>query len=137
MPWEGDDAAGAEVWQSHLQWLYEKELKIPTFLLRAAMDGKLGGYYVAATYWEPRKSWDAANRRWVGGPQVSLVPPAYFGMDPESETVDDAGYMYTCRRMNRELAKSKWPEFAAIIDQATDDPSEISDRKSTRLNSSH
>ena len=119
-PIEGGDNEFAAMWQAHLQWLYQEKLNMTEFLLRAALDGKIAGYYIAKTIWDPqpRNGWDIVNKRWVGQVRTSLILPTHFGCDPEAENLDDATYVFTARRVNKEWAKRRWTGLDEQIDRA-------------------
>ncbi|NIA16703.1 MAG: hypothetical protein GWP08_21845, partial [Nitrospiraceae bacterium] len=88
------------------------------FMLRAALDGKIYGHFVAYVTWEPRKQWDHANNRWQGGPVLKLVSPEFFGSDPEIDTIDEGQYIVTRRRIPTAKAKLIWPGYDEAIDKS-------------------
>lgn len=122
-PWEQTDAATAEVWQSHFKWLYERAFKMNMFNMRASLDGKIYGHYIAYTYWEQRDYWDPQNEEWVGAPKIRLIKPEYFGVDPEAESANnnEPGYVYTRRWIARDEAKWRWPHMEKAIDEAPEE----------------
>ena len=116
-PQEKDDTEDAGHWQNHLQWLFDEELRTDMFLLRAALDGKVYGRYIAYNYWEPKAQWDDKVRQWRGAIRVKLVPSEYFAHDPEIDDLDEAEYITTARRMPKALAKHRWPDMADEIER--------------------
>ena len=122
-PQEEKDTEGAGHWQGHLQWLFAEELRTEMFLLRAALDGKVYGRYVAYNYWEPKAEWDDEARKWKGAIRVKLVPSEYFAHDPEVDDLDEAEYFVTARRMPKALAMDRWPKMADKIDKSGGDES--------------
>jgi len=129
-PTEDSDSQYADMWQSHLQWLYEEDLNMEEFLLRAALDAKIAGYSVAKTLWEPepRNGWDIQNKRWIGRLRCALIRPEYFGSDPEAETLDEASYIFTARRAHKEWVKRRWPGHDEEIDAAANEDDAWNDR---------
>lgn len=118
-PQEESDAPGAAHWQGHLQWLYKEELRTEMFLLRAALDGKVYGRYVAYNYWEPKAEWDDKAGQWKGAIRVKLVPSEYFAHDPEVDDLDEAENIITARRMPIDLAVHRWPDMAEEIKRSS------------------
>ncbi len=47
LPWEDTDKEASDVWTGYFRHLYKRELKMNEWLLRAALDGKIYGHYVA------------------------------------------------------------------------------------------
>ena len=117
-PVEESDAESAGFWQGHLQYLYKEELNTDMFLLKAALDGKVYGRYIAYNYWEPEAEWDDVEKRWKGAIRLRLVPPEYFAHDPETDDFGEAEYVVTRRRMPIDLAKYRWPRRADEIERA-------------------
>lgn len=118
LPWEESDKKGAAFWQSVLRYQFEKELRVPWLALSARLDAKIYGYYVAKVYWEDQAEWDQKAEKWVGKVRAVLLPPAWFGADPECESIDGARYTFSRRRASVEEAKNRWPKFAKEIEEA-------------------
>lgn len=113
-----EDEQAAAVWGARLKWQYERGLRVPVFMNKARLDGKAAGFWVAKIYWEPEAKWDGENRRWRGQVRLTLLKPDQFGVDPEAESLADAEYVYTRRRVSLEYAVGRWPERADDIKAA-------------------
>lgn len=118
-PWEWEDIKTAQMWQSLLQWQYEKVLNMQWMRVRAALDGAIYGHYVAKLFWEPKSKWDDEKKVWEGAIRGALIRPEWFGMDPELEEtgVQNAAFCYTRRRVRTDKLKRRWPKFAEQIDE--------------------
>jgi hypothetical protein len=120
-PFEPSDADAAEVWQSHLQWHWQKGLNgtgMRIEQLRAILDGKLFGYRVSKVFWEEKDAWSDKDGKWIGNVRHKLWHPAQFWADGD-EKIDD-GNCGTFRYVSLEWAKSRWPEFAKRLDEEAD-----------------
>ena len=117
-PWDPDYASESGILQNHLQWLYSDQLNMPELLDKWSLDGELYGHYIASTVWEPNLRWDDRQNRWIGGPQVRVVLPEYFGADPEAESIEDAQYCFFRRSVGKQWAMNRWKQFAEIIEAA-------------------
>jgi len=117
-PVESSDAPSAALWGRILQWQFEKALRMRAQLMAAALDGAVFGHYVAKTLWEPKARWDAAAKRWIGQPRVSIVHPQYFAADPEAECIEDATFVVCRRRVATAYATARWPAYAEAISNA-------------------
>ena len=135
-PWDGGqaDIEGAKFWQSVLQFQFQKALNMPYLCLDAYMDSAIFGYCVGKVTWDAQSQWNAERvvemgpdgqplppkpPRWIGAPRVRMVHPAYFGVDPEAENIQDAAYIFSRRRVRVEWAKQKWPKHAKAIEAAS------------------
>ena len=117
-PWEQGDTDAAEVWQSHLQWHWQKGLNntgMRIEQLRAILDGKLCGYRISKVFWEEKDSWDDRQKKWVGNVRHKLWHPAQFWADGD-EKIDD-GNCGTQRYVSLEWAKWRWPDFAKELEE--------------------
>jgi len=122
LPQEPSDVETAKVWQSHLQWLFEYQLKFKMHQIKAALDGKIFGHYITYPYWNPRCYWDTGRKAWVGQPEVTLVHPFNFFPDPEAEGLKrgDCTYVVVRRKVSRDWAIWRWPQFRDVIEKASD-----------------
>ncbi|MHC4464360.1 MAG: portal protein, partial [Planctomycetota bacterium] len=119
--WEQGDTDAAEVWQSHLQWHWQKGLNntgMRIEQLRAILDGKLFGYRVSKVFWEEKDAWDDRQTKWTGNVKYKLWHPAQFWADAD-EKIND-GNCGTFRYVSLEWAKSRWPEFKKELDEEAD-----------------
>ena len=123
-PWEQGDAEGAKLWQRHMQWLFDKQLDLTNFLLKATFDGKIYGQYTAYAYWEAHDTWDWEQYQWKGGPRVSLVPEPFVITDPHADTIETASYVATRRDVPVEWAKVRWPHAAEAIERDSGEATE-------------
>ncbi len=122
--WEDSDIEFAEVWQSILQWLWEKGLVRTGMRLEqiaAILDGKIFGYRVSKLYWEDNIKWDDENKVWLGDIRHKLWHPAHFWVSPEAEKVDEAQACGTYRYATLEWAQQRWPEFATELEQEAEE----------------
>jgi hypothetical protein len=116
-PWSEDDADSAEVWQSILQWLWEKGLNKCGMRLEqiyAIMDGKIFGYRISKIFWENKCYWDEKAQQWVGDVKHRLWHPAEFWAS-ETEKIDD-GACGTVRYVDLEYAQNRWSDYKAQLD---------------------
>lgn len=111
-PWSEDDADAAEVWQSILQWIWEKGLNKCGMRLEqiyAIMDAKIFGYRISKIFWEDKCYWSEEEQKWVGDVKYRLWHPAEFWAS-ETEKIDD-GACGTVRYVDLEYAKNRWPDY--------------------------
>ena len=121
-PWEDSDADAADVWQSHLQWMWEKGLNrrgMRIAQIRAILDGKLFGYRVSKVYWEDKVDWDDQKKQWIGDVKYRLWHPGLFWADG-GEFIDD-GNCGTLRYVSLKWAKSRWPQHAKQLEEEAKD----------------
>ena len=118
LPYEAGDQESANFWKGVLQWQFENELRMPLVSMLSVLDAGVYGFYVGKVFWEPKASWDGRGRRWLGAPRLNLMLPSYFGSDPDAESIDDASYVFSSRRMLLDKAVKRWPEMAAQIEKA-------------------
>jgi len=126
-PWEPNDYDKAQTWSSLMAWVYEKTLNMNDMRLRARLDGAIYGYYIGKYYWEPRARWLRDKRQWQGEVRATLIPPPFFGFDPEAEKLEGAAYIYTQRRVRLDELVRQWPKFDEQIRKAASQkPDELS-----------
>lgn len=119
-PQEIGDKEAAAVWGPILKWQRENEIDIAMLKIAASLDAKTHGHYIAKVYWEPQLEWVPEKSRYRGGIQVNLVPPSFFGCDPDAEKIDGAAYVFSHRRVLVDWAKQRWPNMADKIEEAAD-----------------
>ena len=115
-----EDEVAAKVWNQRLRWELKKNLRMPMWLTKARLDGKVAGFWVGKVYWEPKAAWDAEERRWKGRNRLSLIKPIYFGVDPDAEDLDDAEFVFIKYKISLAKAVSRWPKMKAEIEAAAD-----------------
>jgi len=115
---EEEDSAAASVWNDRLRWEFQKNLKIPEWMTRARLDGKTAGFWIGKVYWDPRSRWDTKQKKWIGKVKMSLIKPTYFGVDPDTESIEGAEYVYTERQIATEKAIMQWPKHKEAIQAA-------------------
>lgn len=128
---DGDALKHADLWTGLLQYQFKENLKARDFMLRSLLDAQLFGYAVAMTVWEdkPNFGWDDEQKKWIGKPETRLIHPQYFAADPEAETLDDASYIVTRRKIPVIKAIERWPQFRQeIIDAAAIEYDELFNR---------
>jgi hypothetical protein len=122
-PWEDSDSEHAEVWQSALQWLWEKGLHregMRIQQIRACLCGKIFGYRISKIFWEekPDNAWDDKLKKWRGDVRHRLWHPAEFWAS-DNEYIDE-GDCGTVRYVDLEWAIARWPDFKTQLkDKAT------------------
>jgi hypothetical protein len=130
-PWEENDKVGAEAVQGYLQYEFEKQLDIPRSRLQWVIDGFAYGAWAAMVVWndKPRGGWDAETHDWLGEPEVVLLRPGEYGVDPNwtKETLDGAQFALTRRHISIDEAKDRWPgndiEIESIAQEQRDQSS--------------
>lgn len=116
--WEVSDTDAAEVWQSHLQWMWENGINGHGMRLEqiyALMDAKLFGYRVSKIFWEDKISWDDENKVWQGDVKHRLWHPVQFWADG-GEKIED-GNCGTERFVRLDWAQAQWPDSAEELER--------------------
>ncbi|MCJ7482657.1 MAG: hypothetical protein MUO31_06800 [Thermodesulfovibrionales bacterium] len=113
-PQSDDDSDAAEVWQSALQWIWEKGLHhegMRMQQIRACLCGKLFGYRVSKVFWEdqPDGAWDEEKQEWVGDVKHRIWHPSEFWAS-DKEYIQD-GDCGTVRYVDLDWAVQRWPKF--------------------------
>ena len=119
-PWEQSDTKGAKTREGVLQWLFEKPLDVQGMLLRAAMDGKVYGHYIARVWYDPKDEWSEEERKYKGAIKARLEQPLLFAMDPKATSFADAQYCFSYRSMTVGEAVALWPDKAEKIRAAAE-----------------
>jgi hypothetical protein len=127
-PWDDGDTDAAEVWQSALQWIWEKGLKkggMRIEQIKACLCGKIFGYRISKIYWEdkPDGAWDDQKKEWIGDVKHRLWHPAEFWAS-DKEYIDD-GNCGTVRCVDLEWAKNRWPKYASKLEEKATSYKEI------------
>lgn len=121
-PQNDDDSDAAEVWQSALQWIWEKGLHhegMRMQQIRACLCGKLFGYRVSKVFWEdqPDGAWDEDKQEWVGDVKHRIWHPSEFWAS-DKEYIQD-GDCGTVRYVDLEWAVQQWSKHEkALREQA-------------------
>ena len=122
-PWDDSDTDVAEVWQSALQWIWEKGLHhegMRIQQIRACMVGKLFGYRVSKVFWEdkPDGAWDEEKQEWNGDVRQRIWHPGEFWAS-DKEYIQD-GDCGTVRYVELDWAVKRWPKYKTQLnEQAT------------------
>lgn len=120
-PWESSDVSSAEVWQSILQYQWERNINGTGMRLeqiRQIMDKKIFGYSVSKWYWDNTCYWDDKQKTWVGDVKYRLWHPAEFWASNEEKI--DEGDCGTVRYVTLEYAQRRWPEFKKQLEEEAD-----------------
>ena len=117
-PWEESDIEGAAFWEPVLQWQFEHDLDLGLKASAATLDAQIYGFYVGRVDGDEKAYWDVDEQRWHWRPRVSLICPEYHFADPECESLDDAAYEGTHRRVKTAWALDRWPKFKKEIEEA-------------------
>ena len=117
-PQSPEDEPFMEFWRGLLRWQFAHDLDMEMTCLATSLDAATYGVYVARVSWEPKAEWDSERKRWTGRPRIVLLRPECFGADPDCESLDDARYVYSRRRIAVGQALARWPEHEGMILEA-------------------
>ena len=118
LPTESGDLPGSKMWSVILQWQFDEILKMRRKLCQCALDGAVFGYYVAKTTWNHTGRWDPVNKKWIEQPKVVIIHPQFFGVDPDTEDIDEATFITCKRRVPINDVIQRWPKFKTKIELA-------------------
>lgn len=116
--WEPHDTDGAAFWERVLQWQFEHDLDLAFKAAAATLDANIYGFYVSRVWGDQRAYWDPDLHEWQWRPRISLVCPEFFIADPECESIDDAAYVSSTRRVRTAWVLERWPQFRKEIEEA-------------------
>ena len=107
-----DNAEYAEKWQGMTQYEWE-QMGMRLHFLNMLQNASVYGYSVSKVCWDPkpRGGWDNVKKEWVGGIKHQVIHPAYFWVDTQTTTFNDARNMGTIRPVDLEWAVSQWPKL--------------------------
>lgn len=124
-----DTQQSKNFWEGNLQHRFENDLKMPEKMIKGTLDGGLGGWAIAYIWPNEQAKWDAKANKYRYRPEVTLLNPRFFGVDPNAETIEDAEYVYCKRMVSLDWAISMWPEREAELRSAAAELAQEQDKE--------